>query len=98
MIALYNAIGGSFWGNNHQWLSSAPIGDWHGVVVNSEGRVIGLHLTDNRLRGKISPELANLANLKELSLDGNQLTGDIPPELGYLTNLEGLSTTVADRG
>jgi len=39
-----------------------------------------LHSAD----GGIPPELGNLANLLDLSLDGNELSGSIPPELGNL--------------
>ena len=88
LVALYNAAGGTYWDNNTNWLSDAPLGDWHGVRTDASGRVVALDLRYNGLTG-IPPELGNLANLKSLNLGGNGLTG-IPPELGNLASLESL--------
>ena len=57
LVALYHSTGGATWGANANWLSDRPIGEWHGVTTNSNGRVIELHLSDNRLTGAIPPEL-----------------------------------------
>ena len=90
LVALYNATGGANWTNNTNWLTNAPIGQWHGVTTDSQGRVTELNLTSNQLKGEIPPELANLTNLRMLALGGNELTGPIPTWLGGLTNLEEL--------
>ena len=87
LVALYNATDGANWTNNDSWLTNAPIGQWHGVTTDSEGRVTELNLTSNQLKGEIPPELASLTNLKVLALGGNELTGPIPDELGSLANL-----------
>ena len=89
LVALYNATGeGRNWRNNGNWLSNAPIGAWHGVTTDSDGRVTHLDLSFNQLTGEIPAELGSLTSLTQLSLDVNQLTGEIPVELGSLTNLE----------
>ena len=49
-----------------------------------------LQAADNRLTGRIPPELGDLANLEMLSLFSNELSGTIPPELGKLANLREL--------
>ncbi len=90
LVALYNATGGASWTNNANWLSDKPLGDWHGVTTDANGRVTVLVLAGNGLSGVIPPELGNLANLTDLYLWGNQLNGSIPPELGQLSNLEWL--------
>ena len=90
LVALYNATDGANWLNNRNWLSNGPMGEWHGVTTDSDGRVTRLDLRHNQLTGEIPEELGNLSNLG-LSLGGNQLTGEIPAELGSLTNLTGLS-------
>ena len=72
------------------WLSEAPLDEWHGVNSDYRGRVFQLHLVSNGLSGEIPPELGNFSNLKHLILRGNQLSGKIPPELGNLSNLETL--------
>ncbi len=91
LVALYNATGGPNWKNNDKWLSDAPIGEWHGVVTNDNGRVIGLNLFDNHLDGTIPAELGSISTLEWLGLSDNQLRGEIPSELGNLTNLTELS-------
>ena len=90
LVALYNATDGANWLNNGNWLSNAPMGEWHGVTTDSDGRVTHLNLRHNQLTGEIPAELGNLTNLTHLDLPHNQLTGGIPAELGNLTNLEGL--------
>lgn len=89
LAALYNSADGANWGNNDNWLSDAPLGDWYGVETDDSGRIARLYLKDG-LNGTIPPELGNLANLNHLDLHSNQLNGTIPPELGNLANLHGL--------
>ena len=99
--AIYRATGGDDWTNNTNWLSGAPLEDWHGVEV-TDGRVTGLRLggwdesvrkiVGNGLTGSLPPELGTLSALRSLEAAGNSgLTGPIPSELGNLANLESLS-------
>ena len=90
LIALYNSTGGADWTVSKNWLSDRPLHEWHGVVVNANGRVVELWLTHNGLSGRIPSELGNLANLNFLTLGENQLSGRIPSELGNLGSLETL--------
>ncbi|MDE2847552.1 MAG: leucine-rich repeat domain-containing protein [Gemmatimonadota bacterium] len=90
LAALYYSTNGQEWTNSTNWLSDAPLRTWHGVYTNSDGRVTSLFLSNNRLSGRIPPELGQLNNLVELSLSLNLLTGPIPPELGQLKNLTDL--------
>ena len=91
LVALYNATGGANWKNNTNWLSDAPISQWHGIFTNpTNGRVTGIVLSNNQLTGGIPTELGNLSNLEYLGLSSNQLTGPMPPELGDLNNLRWL--------
>ena len=87
LVALYNATNGSGWGDNTNWLSDEPLGEWFGVSTDAEGRVESLTLRSNNLSGSIPVELGNLTNLEYLSLENNKLSGSIPVELGDLTNL-----------
>ena len=90
LVALYNTAGGPDWNNNVNWLSDAPLGQWHGVTTDHNGRVTALHLR-YQLTGKIPADLGNLANLRELRIRNNRLlTGEIPAELGNLTKLQSL--------
>ncbi len=88
LTAFYNAMDGANWTDRTNWLSDEPLGEWYGVTVDDNGRVIELGLDENQLSGPIPPELGSLANLEALNLGRNALTGSIPPELGNLANLE----------
>ena len=90
LIALYEATDGANWVNNDNWLTDAPLGEWHGVTVNGDGRVTELRLTQNRLSGTIPAELDGLAELESVSFFVNQLSGSIPPTLGNLVKLQTL--------
>ena len=90
LMALYNATDGANWSRSDNWGTSAPLDQWHGVTVDTNGRVIRLELPENQLSGPIPAELGDLANLEWLDLGRNALTGSIPPELAKLTNLETL--------
>ena len=87
LVALYWATDGENWLVNTNWLSDAPIGEWHGITADQYGHVIELHLIRNELSGEIPPGLGNLVNLERLDLSLNNLSGDIPPESGNLVNL-----------
>ena len=89
--AFYDATDGASWNNRTNWLSDMPLSEWHGVTTDGRGRVTGLALRDNRLRGGIPTELAGLTRLQRLILEDNRLSGGIPPELAGLTRLRVLS-------
>ena len=89
LIALYNSTGGSGWTNNDGWDSAQGLDTWFRVTLRN-GRVVGLDLADNNLRGTLPAKLATLTELASLDLSGNQLRGMIPPELRGLTALESL--------
>ena len=104
LVALYEALGGSMWTHSENWLTDAPLGEWYGVEVDIQGRVIGLQLftvieteEGHRIKigigltGVLPPELGSLFHLRVLDLSENQVEGPIPPELGALGQLEFLS-------
>lgn len=87
LVAFYNGTDGDNWTIKTNWMSDAPLRDWHGVILNGEGRVEELHLPGNNLRGSLPAEISALEKLKRLVLFGNGLAGYIPPEIGQLGNL-----------
>ena len=90
LTAFYDALDGPNWINAENWNSRTPLGQWHGVSTNAEGRVTALNLASNGLSGAIPQEIGQLAALEGLALDGNRLTGTIPSEIGLLSNLKHL--------
>ena len=96
LAALYEAAGGPNWTRRGNWMSEAPLGAWEGVTANRAGVVRRLTLTSNNLRGRIPPELGELAGLERLELSRNALAGRIPPELGNLASLEELQLSRND--
>ena len=97
LVALYEATDGPNWVNSENWLTDAPLRDWHGVT-KSGGRVSYLDLDQNGLTGSIPAQLGTLTDLVGLNLGDNALSGPIPGELGntslhiitlYRNNLSG---------
>ena len=87
LTALYEFAGGSGWADGGNWRTNRPLGEWHGVSVDAQGRVTGLTLAGNGLAGELPPELGALTRLTDLDLGGNELKGTIPAELGGLSKL-----------
>lgn len=57
LLALYLSTDGPNWSDKTNWGTDADLSDWHGVRVNDEGRVVGLRLSFNNLRGIFRPTL-----------------------------------------
>ncbi len=89
--ALYDAAGGVDWNDSTNWKTAAPLGEWHGVTTDADGRVTDLLLSRNGLAGTIPDALGSLTRLRHLNLAVNGLTGQIPDALGDLTDLQSLS-------
>ncbi len=99
LVAFYEATSGPNWYNSENWLTGAPLSEWHGVEANGEGKVVALTLRSNLLVGKIPPELGQLTNLERLDLRYNyHLEGPIPPEFFDLPELRDLFLTRTSMG
>lgn len=88
LIAFYETTGGPDWTDRSNWLSNAPMDEWHGVTTDAGGMVIRLELNGDNLRGTLPAELGRLGYLTVLDLGGNHLSGSIPSSVGRLTLLE----------
>ena len=85
LLALYQATGGENWEYNANWNTDAPVATWHGVTVDSEGRVTELDLDANGLSGEVPPSLVvNLPSLRRLYLNDNTLSAVPLEQLGDL--------------
>ena len=85
---IYHGLGGENWTDDTGWLTDAPLSEWHGVTVNSEGLVTHLDLTSNGVSGTVPEEISQLTSLVHLLFWDNEITGSIPPGLGALRQLE----------
>jgi len=90
LVAFYHSTNGGHWDSNEGWLRTTTPCQWKGVTCQA-GHIKKLRLYNNQLTGTLPPEIGNLKQLSQLTLDINQLRGNLPPELGNLTNLESLS-------
>ncbi len=88
LITLFNSTGGENWTDNTGWNSGINnlSNEWYGVDVRN-GRVVGLYLQGNNLRGTLPPEIGNLTGLEVFFAFENNISGPIPKEIGNLTNL-----------
>ena len=72
-------------------LRTVALSSWHGVTTGSDGRVTGLALGGNGLRGTVPAAVGQLTALTSLDLSGNaNLSGSIPSAWTALTALTAL--------
>ncbi|MYD13351.1 MAG: hypothetical protein F4X00_06965, partial [Gemmatimonadetes bacterium] len=87
---LYDRTIGKGWTDGANWLTDAPLSEWAGVETDEHGRVVGLSLPDNNLRGRLHSSIGQLDRLVTLDLSRNWITGPLPAELGNLHQLREL--------
>lgn len=81
---LYLATNGPAWTQNTNWLTNAPLEEWHGITVGLFGQVVILNLNNNNLGGSIPMDVGQLWTLEELNLGSNRISGEIPATIGKL--------------
>ncbi|MFP5040471.1 leucine-rich repeat domain-containing protein [Parasediminibacterium sp. JCM 36343] len=81
LVDLYNSTNGAKWDVNTNWLTTAPVSTWYGVIVDSNGRVTSLVLL-NDLNHYFYPYES-----------GINLNGSLPSSIGDLTELRTLNLT-----
>jgi len=91
---LYDRTHGTAWTDRTNWLSDEPLFEWAGIEVDDNGRVVGLSLPGNNLRGPIHSSIGQLDQLVALDLGRNWIIGSIPAEIGDLSRLRDLVLSV----
>ncbi|MYC51923.1 MAG: hypothetical protein F4X47_06365, partial [Gammaproteobacteria bacterium] len=86
LVSLHETAGGANWTNPEGWLGGGALEEWHGVTVDSLGRVTVLDLTGNGLSGRLPWTMGELAQMTELRIAGNpDLAGRLPLSLTGLS-------------
>ena len=90
----YDRARGDGWTDGTNWLSDEPLSEWAGVETNNNGRVVGLSLRGNNVRGPIHSSIGQLDQLVTLDLRRNWISGSVPAEVGDLSLLRELVLSV----
>ena len=90
LMIFYNALGGTDWIERDFWGSDRPVGQWHGVRTDADGRVVQLTIYDNNLAGELPAAICQLERLATLYLSFNKISGALPNGLGHCRALRNL--------
>ncbi|WP_244307341.1 leucine-rich repeat domain-containing protein [Flavobacterium fluviatile] len=85
LLKLYHTTKGEEW--TIKWDLALSVSTWHGVEI-SNGKVVGLNLAGNNLKGQLPSSIGNLQNLETLSLFNNQLEGVLPDSVYDISTLK----------
>ena len=92
LTSLYGATDGATWKENEDWVTTAPLDDWHGVTASRSDEVRLLWLLQNDMNGPLPRELGNLTDLTQLIITAAKgVTGPIPTSLARLSELDELN-------
>ena len=91
LTVFFQATEGDRWYVTDNWLTGAPLGEWHGITTNAEDRVSIVDLTSNRLSGELPPEIVNLSELEKFTILHSFTAGPIPQDIGQLSKLTELT-------
>ena len=75
------------WTSKSGWLTDAPLSTWEGIRTDSRGRVTGLQLSENGLRGELPDCFHYLSSLQVIDFSVNALVGEIPQSFKNLPSL-----------
>ncbi len=90
LLTFYNALGGPDWIERDFWGSDRPVGQWHGVQTDADGRVVQLMIYDNNLTGELPAAVCELERIHTLHFSFNKIAGALPHGLGNCRALRNL--------
>ncbi len=86
LVLFYNSTAGPIWEEQGNWLTSRPVSEWQGVVLDDDDNVVELVVSGNNLKYTPTPLLDSLVHLRRLDLSSNGLRG-IPDSFGNFDSL-----------
>ncbi len=86
LVLFYNSTAGPVWEVQGNWLTSKPVSEWNGVVLDDDENVVELLLPGNNLEYTPTHLLDSLVHLRRLDLSSNGLRG-IPSTFGNFDSL-----------
>jgi Leucine-rich repeat (LRR) protein len=90
LMTFYTALGGTDWIERDFWGSDRPVGQWHGVQTDADGRVVQLMIYDNNLTGELPAAICELERIHTLHFSFNKISGALPDALGKCRALRNL--------
>jgi hypothetical protein len=60
------------WVKNTKWMEDKSVCLWHGITCDSNGRVTGVSLKANNLKGKLPDAIGNLTELEAFDIQGGR--------------------------
>lgn len=90
LFQLFETCGEDAWTTRTGWTKAGPFASWHGVSTDADGRVVGLELSSNNVRGTagaLAEAVTRLERLAQLWFSDNLLTGTPPPALARMPAL-----------
>ncbi|XVE50330.1 hypothetical protein DITRI_Ditri01bG0153500 [Diplodiscus trichospermus] len=91
LLAIKSQINDDPLGVTSSWNSSVALCQWQGITCGRRHqRITKLDLSQQQLRGTLSPHVGNLSFLRFINLQNNSFYGVIPPEIAQLSRLERL--------
>jgi hypothetical protein len=85
LVKIYYATNGGEW--KIKWDLASSVSTWYGVEI-SNGRVVGLNLANNNLKGQLPSSIGNLQYLETLALFSNQIAGALPDSVYEISTLK----------
>lgn len=85
LIKIYHATHGGDW--KIKWDLVSSVSTWYGVEI-SNGRVVGLNLADNNLKGELPSSIGDLQHLQTLALFNNEIKGNLPDAVFEIATLK----------
>lgn len=82
-----------------KWDFSQPVGKWHGIDLDQNGKVRGIILINNNLQGDLSDEIftdkenAITSEMRYFNCSGNKITGEMPEKISKCKKMEYLDVS-----